>query len=734
MKKILEHLNENIISLLYTIIGSEIILYSAYRKFTLIGSIFVAIIVILTYILFKKVVELDKKGPLLYLPVATIIFIIAGVFIAIGSVSTSCGFYTWFIGGGSYTVNSVPYLLATIVLVPFIFSSLSYYFSVTVIRMPMMFLISFIAFTINIKGVYKANNLFVLAFIVILFLLFVVGTKKKNLNSESIYNVRSLHMLSLGGTIVLIAFIIGFLIPKGNWIPDIEVLDGIKDNVLSYMKGTEGLGTGEGESNGGSSGSNGEDNSSKINGSSPPIQDTIHFTFKGENPEYLVTKNYDTYKENEWVQENQDKKMGLDITEGDNQGIQSFTESVLDNLEVMNDDLDAIKTKFNDQYIRKSMVITVNDFKTNKLAHPSKAFRGTLSDNKIKSLYLNEFDEVYQRGSEEFSKYQQYSVDYMSDEPAYGSRQEAMIKYFSDERYTELSTYFSSDPRTAKGFLEINESYHSNYNRLGDNISNDIYNLSKSLTRGKLSYYDKAKSIEEHFTSGEYVYNLNLPETEVKGEYMDYFIFEGKQGYCKQYATAMTILCRASGIPARYVEGYLVTEKDLVGSEYVVKASNGHAFVEVFIPGYGWKIFDPTPPTADVDKEVPVTKTIGIKTIIIIAIIIVVIIIGIISTIMILKATKRPRFLKKTKQLPNNEAFRVLVKDCVKLLERCYLTPYSGETALKFAKRVDSSIQIGFKELMEIYYKHQYSEEDITDIDVEKAFVVNESIYNFTKS
>lgn len=734
MKKILEHLNENIISLLYTIIGSEIILYSAYRKFTLIGSIFAAIIVILTYILFKKVVELDKKGPILYLPVAAVIFIIAGVFIAIGSLSTSCGFYTWFIGGGSYTVNSVPYLLSTVLLVPFIFSSLSYYFSVTVIRMPMMFLISFIAFTINIKGVYKANNVFVLAFIVMLFLLFVVGTKKKNLNSESIYNVRSLHMLSLGGTIVLIAFIVGFIIPKGNWIPDIEVLDGIKSNVLSYMKETEGVGSGEGESNGGNGGDSGDNNSSKVNGSSPPIEDKVHFTFKGENPEYLVTKNYDTYKENEWVQENQDKKMGLDITEGDNQGIQSFTESALDNIENLNKDLEDIKTKFNDQYIKKSMIITVNDFKTNKLAHPSKIFKSNLSDNKVKSVYLNEFDEVYQRGSEEFSKYQQYTVDYMADEPAYGSRQEAMIKYFSDERYKELSTYFSSDPKTSKAFIEINDSYHSNYNRLGNNISKEIYDLSEELTNDKESYYDKALSIQNYFTNGEYVYNLNLPETEVKGEYMDYFIFEGKQGYCKQYATAMTILCRAAGMPARYVEGYLVTEKDLVGSEYVVKASNGHAFVEVFIPGYGWKIFDPTPPTAIEAPTAPAKLEIGFKTIIIIVVVIMLIIIGIISILTYLKVTARPRFLKKTKQLPNSQAFEVLIRDCIKMLQKCYLTPYTGETALKFAQRVDSSIQIGFKDLMEIYYKHQYSGENISKMDVEKAFDINESIYEFTKS
>jgi transglutaminase-like putative cysteine protease len=69
------------------------------------------------------------------------------------------------------------------------------------------------------------------------------------------------------------------------------------------------------------------------------------------------------------------------------------------------------------------------------------------------------------------------------------------------------------------------------------------------------------------------------------------FVASGS-GVCQDYAHAMLALCRADGIPARYVSGYVhahpSAELDLVGSE------GSHAWVETFLPGNGWVGFDPT--------------------------------------------------------------------------------------------------------------------------------------------
>jgi len=66
-------------------------------------------------------------------------------------------------------------------------------------------------------------------------------------------------------------------------------------------------------------------------------------------------------------------------------------------------------------------------------------------------------------------------------------------------------------------------------------------------------------------------------------------VIKKKQGVCQDFAHLMLGLCRTHGIPARYVSGYFLNQHKLPGE---IEAS--HAWLEVFIPGYGWKGYDPT--------------------------------------------------------------------------------------------------------------------------------------------
>jgi hypothetical protein len=70
--------------------------------------------------------------------------------------------------------------------------------------------------------------------------------------------------------------------------------------------------------------------------------------------------------------------------------------------------------------------------------------------------------------------------------------------------------------------------------------------------------------------------------------------YETRRGYCVQFATAMIMMARAQGIPARMAIGFLPGEA--VGTaKYIVKASDAHAWPELFFQGYGWLRFEPTP-------------------------------------------------------------------------------------------------------------------------------------------
>lgn len=88
-------------------------------------------------------------------------------------------------------------------------------------------------------------------------------------------------------------------------------------------------------------------------------------------------------------------------------------------------------------------------------------------------------------------------------------------------------------------------------------------------------------------------YDPNTPATPEGEDFVTYFLTESRRGYCMHYASAATLMLRAMGIPARYVTGYVA---DVPSSGHVnVPDSAAHAWVEVYIPGYGWEPVEVTP-------------------------------------------------------------------------------------------------------------------------------------------
>jgi hypothetical protein len=75
---------------------------------------------------------------------------------------------------------------------------------------------------------------------------------------------------------------------------------------------------------------------------------------------------------------------------------------------------------------------------------------------------------------------------------------------------------------------------------------------------------------------------------------VDWFLFENRRGYCDYYATAMAVMCRVLGIPARIAQGYTSGEYVAAVGGYRVHQLNAHAWPELFFPGHGWIEFEPT--------------------------------------------------------------------------------------------------------------------------------------------
>lgn len=143
-------------------------------------------------------------------------------------------------------------------------------------------------------------------------------------------------------------------------------------------------------------------------------------------------------------------------------------------------------------------------------------------------------------------------------------------------------------------FENLNQIY-SRYLQLPDTLPGRVRDLAVSLAEGSTNNYDRVKAVEDYL-SGNYPYTLTPKATPMDRDFVDYFLFDQKEGYCTYYASAMTVLVRALGIPARYVEGYVTPPSPKSGSTYEVTNNQAHAWVEVYFEGFGWYTFEPTAP------------------------------------------------------------------------------------------------------------------------------------------
>lgn len=110
--------------------------------------------------------------------------------------------------------------------------------------------------------------------------------------------------------------------------------------------------------------------------------------------------------------------------------------------------------------------------------------------------------------------------------------------------------------------------------------------------------YEKAKEAILEFLSAQIRYNEMISGK--SNDFLREFLEERQEGYDIHYATAATLMFRYYGIPARYVEGYLITPQDTEtmqsGEAWDLPISNAHAWAEYYQDGVGWIPFEVTPP------------------------------------------------------------------------------------------------------------------------------------------
>lgn len=168
------------------------------------------------------------------------------------------------------------------------------------------------------------------------------------------------------------------------------------------------------------------------------------------------------------------------------------------------------------------------------------------------------------------------------------------FRNFSAIRYTGTSRLPPRDARRLRAAAtDYSIDITSTYLQLPVGLDRRIPELAREITKNVQTPFDKALRIETYLRT-RFAYTLNLTGKPGQDP-LAHFLFETRAGHCEYFASAMAIMLRTLGIPSREVNGFLPGEYNDLGGDYIVRASDAHSWVEVYFPGNGWQVFDPTP-------------------------------------------------------------------------------------------------------------------------------------------
>jgi transglutaminase-like putative cysteine protease len=134
-----------------------------------------------------------------------------------------------------------------------------------------------------------------------------------------------------------------------------------------------------------------------------------------------------------------------------------------------------------------------------------------------------------------------------------------------------------------------------NYLELPEGFSNAVRDEARRVTAGATTPFEHAIALERYFRETGFRYSLEVQNGH-GGDRLEEFVLQDKVGYCEQFAGSYAAMARSVGLPARVAVGFTPGDPDpLVPNTYRVKGKHAHAWPEVYISGYGWVLFEPTP-------------------------------------------------------------------------------------------------------------------------------------------
>lgn len=569
--------------LLVTTINSAIV--SIYLGTVL--TSYIPAIAILTVVLFAAYdfIKTHKWiGPVVFIGICAVV--LCAISMLMTAERQRFEFFEWFLSGGELVDTQPAYLWIIVIGFTFFISSVVYYFTHISYRVSIITLICIIPLAIYVKTsqVIPGFYIGVLAALDILVYIYqnriVLEAKNVPIGKKAALT----SYIDFAGAVILIALIV----PKPQETPYYEKFE--EFSAFFSLRGTYGQMSGSYTSSSGNA-----DNYQNM-------ESKLLYTVNTNVPQYMKIQVFDTYvpENNHWVYSDR-YDTGFKFW-SDDASVMSYSSLFEAYKQADSDILEKLKPGAEEKisssedsllYARVSAV----EFPAKYVISPLRVTDVTFPNNDAEFTYRTDAGEIYPN-TKQLSPYASYGSEFYDSGYVYSSGWlESGLCDITEEEY-EAALSSAEDAVDDELYETVNRFYFdcyeasifdpSNY----DKVSDEIQRISDEITADLTYDWEKAAAIEQYFHTNGFRYDLAYRAPE-DSDTPEFFLTESKRGTCSDFATAYCLLARGAGLTVRYVEGFVPAATEISGA-YQIYTENAHAYPEVFIPGAGWVIYEPT--------------------------------------------------------------------------------------------------------------------------------------------
>lgn len=646
-------------------------------------------------------------------------------------------------------IYNLPYWLATVFLISYMFSVIVFYFSCIRNRIGMLFMAGCIPLLLhtakNDKGITLPFLFFILCFMCLY-----AGKNRLLITKHSEGRSGKWYLIAVSGFALLIIGL-SIILPKPLISPKLAELEGFVFETIQPLINPNAQNTSSDletfilEKS---------DISQELDKASFPNSDRVLFMVEADEPLYLRIQSFEKYEGNRWFTE-------------DSYLNSSFPPELFYKRQLKLDILSALVSRMDEEELTglgfKSIDPTLP-------ASPLKPKSATVSHSRVKTGFLLTVPTVYGiqtmdtdmfititnnglcKPEEDLGIVAKYRLEYISQDIR-GLREWSLLRDLNQDIWNNIqNNRLALYKRHEASFVELGytesevmailfdaqQEYNTAmelYRTLPPEIPERVYELAASITSGETSDYGKAIAIENFFHSSGFRYDLSPPRLPYNKDINDYFLFESKRGFCVHFASAMVILARACGLPARYTEGFVCDEPiDQTGC-YFVRANDAHAYPEVYIAGFGWMTFEPTVSASGNDLNVflghlrdqvksiantirrlflnlpPAVRLLFVP----------LFILGAFYVLWLITRLKYRLWLKRTLRFDENQALIRVFNRIIALMKNIRMDMRKADTPIKFADRVLAEKGIDIREIAHAYSRIRYGGYRLTRDELQTA-------------